>query len=291
MYGVYTKINSQGLRDYEYSIKKPEKIFRIIGLGDSYTYGWGVKLEDIYLKQLEKKLRNVEVINFGVGGYNTVQEVEFFKEKIDYEPDLVIIGYLLNDASDNWMPDLNKDGGGIKYAEKSKGSIPIPLGLKIFLSENLDSYKFLSQKYHNLLMNLGIRESTEESSFELYKDDNINWVKAQNAMKELSDLSKKYNFKVLFVMLPYLYELDNYPYLSLNKKVLDIADENGFYTLDTTSYFKGYKDNSLWVDPTDKHPNSKGHEIIANAIYEKLINESLIPIPKEEIEVKYGFSS
>ena len=78
--GVDVKINSHGLRDYEYPLTKPPGTYRIIMLGDSTTFGWGVRLEDTAAKILERKLnearsagyKRFEVINAGVGNYDTV---------------------------------------------------------------------------------------------------------------------------------------------------------------------------------------------------------------------------
>lgn len=101
------KINSYGFRDYEYSISKPNNTFRIIGLGDSNTFGWGVELNETYLKVLEKRLnknlksKKYEMLNLGVIGLNTLQEVELFKEKgRELNPDLIIIGFTSNDIED-----------------------------------------------------------------------------------------------------------------------------------------------------------------------------------------------
>src|SRR5277367_709117 len=54
--GVPVSINSEGLRDGEYSIAKPSGVYRIMMLGDSTTFGWGVRQEDTAAKFLERKL-------------------------------------------------------------------------------------------------------------------------------------------------------------------------------------------------------------------------------------------
>ncbi len=107
------KINSDGFRDYEYNKKKPKNVFRIAVVGDSVTFGWRQRLEDTYPKKLEQLLRQneggnlkFEVLNFGVGGYNAEQEIELVKTKvINYEPDLIIIGFCPNDGQ------IGFDGG------------------------------------------------------------------------------------------------------------------------------------------------------------------------------------
>lgn len=98
--GIYT-INSDALNErYEYQIEKPKNVFRIITLGDSFTYGlyvdtkdnWTEKLEDLLNQNLECKNSNkFEVINLGVHGYDLQYSVERFKLRGQkYNPDLVI---------------------------------------------------------------------------------------------------------------------------------------------------------------------------------------------------------
>lgn len=102
-YGVWNRINSAGFRDREFDRQKPAAVKRIVFLGDSVVYGYGIESEGTIPKQLEKIFREngqpVEVLNFGVSGYETEQSVEFFKTAaLAFQPDLVIVGYTLNDS-------------------------------------------------------------------------------------------------------------------------------------------------------------------------------------------------
>ena len=97
-------INSQGLHDYEYSRRKQPDAFRIVGVGDSSLFGWGVPFEDSALKVLERRLneksrgQKFEVINFAVPGYNTAMEAETFVQRcLEYSPDLVLLNFNTND--------------------------------------------------------------------------------------------------------------------------------------------------------------------------------------------------
>src|SRR6266436_8611918 len=54
--GVPVSINSEGLRDREFSLEKPPDGYRVMRLGDSTTFGWGVRQEDTAAKFLERKL-------------------------------------------------------------------------------------------------------------------------------------------------------------------------------------------------------------------------------------------
>lgn len=101
--GVSHKVNSHGFRDREFSVEKTPGTKRVLFLGDSVVYGYEAPLELSVPKMLEQRLREkgkkIEVLNFGVLGYETRQDVEFFKllgKK--FKPDVVILGYTLNDS-------------------------------------------------------------------------------------------------------------------------------------------------------------------------------------------------
>lgn len=102
--GAPLTTSSAGFRDKEYPLEKPPGVVRIVGLGDSVMFGWGVGDGEDYLSLLEWRLgeakpdRRYEVINTAVPGYNGVMEVETLKQRgLAYRPDLVIVGFCGND--------------------------------------------------------------------------------------------------------------------------------------------------------------------------------------------------
>lgn len=107
----YVRINSDGLRDREHSLTKPHNTVRIAVLGDSYPEALQVSLEQSFWAVLEKKLnecdasggRDVEIINFGVSGYGTAQQLITLKEQVwKYSPDIVMLTVTTaNDITDN----------------------------------------------------------------------------------------------------------------------------------------------------------------------------------------------
>ena len=103
------KINSQSMRDVEHTISKQRDIKRILGLGDSFTFGCSVDYEYAYLTQLEKKLNNngnkVEIIKAGVGGYGTDNEYYYLVNYgLKYKPDIVLVGFFAgNDVRDTML--------------------------------------------------------------------------------------------------------------------------------------------------------------------------------------------
>jgi len=105
------RINSDGLRDREHAKAKPAGTVRIAVLGDSFSEAMHVPMEQTFWSLLERKLqecdafpgKRVEVINFGVSGYGTAQELMTLRQKVwDYSPDLVVLAFTTyNDIYDN----------------------------------------------------------------------------------------------------------------------------------------------------------------------------------------------
>jgi hypothetical protein len=108
---AFVRINSEGLRDREHAKPKPADTLRIAIIGDSYAEAFQVEQEKAFWSVMERRLqacaspggRRVEVINFGVSGYGTAQELLTLREKVwDYSPDVVLLAVTTNnDVLDN----------------------------------------------------------------------------------------------------------------------------------------------------------------------------------------------
>ena len=102
--GVDVETNNFGLRDDWIDKYPQEDVIRILMLGDSVTFGWGVESDKTISKRLENSLslklnRKVEVINAGVGNYNTSMQVEWFETVgLLFNPDIVLLNFFINDA-------------------------------------------------------------------------------------------------------------------------------------------------------------------------------------------------
>ena len=97
------KINSNGLRDVEHKILKPDNTLRIAILGDSFAEARSINIEDTFWYKLKNYLetcnnfhrgKDIEVINFGVSEYGTTQQYLTLKNHVwKYNPDFILLAF------------------------------------------------------------------------------------------------------------------------------------------------------------------------------------------------------
>ena len=122
--------NSKGFRNTkEFTYAKPPNALRVLSLGDSHTQGYEVRQEHTYSAVLERFLnfrgKEAEVINAGVSGFGTAEEVAFLEnEGIRYSPDVVVLGFFANDFDDNVKAGLFGLDAGNRLTEEKYEHIP-----------------------------------------------------------------------------------------------------------------------------------------------------------------------
>ena len=114
----FIRFNRDGFRDTDRSPAKPHDVYRIAILGDSYIEAPQVAIADRVTEQLEAELnrrgvfapRMVEVLNFGVSTYGTMQELQTLKHEVwRFQPDLIILAFLTGNDFENNCRDLAPD--------------------------------------------------------------------------------------------------------------------------------------------------------------------------------------
>ena len=99
---THVRINAQGLRDVDHAYARQGK-HRVLVLGDSFTWGFGVEEHERYTDRLAALLGDsVEIINTGVSGYGTDQELLYYQvEGFRYHPEVVLLEFVTNDLTNN----------------------------------------------------------------------------------------------------------------------------------------------------------------------------------------------
>jgi len=219
--------NSQGFRDKERKFDKTGNLTRIIVLGDSHAEGWGVKFQDMWQVLLENKLGDkFEVVNFGVRGYDIIQEYrQFLQVGVKYHPDIVIQMLNANDFGPDrvtlmgdvqrFRPEYRIKNGVLEFGNYSQKENYIVSRNRFLNGAKSIIYKsaFLSWiKYqlvvfpgvNSYLIKLGLRKdqyvepgNKKYEYIEIYNNDYNNAVEI--IYKEFSRLAKELNFKMLVV--------------------------------------------------------------------------------------------
>ena len=284
--GAWYRINGDGVRDRDFPLAKPAGVFRIAAVGDSCTFGLGLELEDTWPKQLERELRRtrpqVEVINFGVMGYNTPQEAERIQDKVlKYDPDLVIIGYSLND---------------IGVLSRQRTLLVTYRGYDSFLTTGnafIDRLLPLSKTYLLLKNRLFLKKTNADTNpqyskdglkliqrgyqrffFEAYAEPE-NWNALVKAFAKIRDLTRP-RIPVLMVIHPELQEMERYLFRDLHATVGRLATDHGFLFLDPLDEILARRPRDLRISDANTHPNALANKVFIQAISRFLLKSSMI---------------
>lgn len=251
--GVEFETNSKGLRDREFSRERTPGVKRIMMLGDLLTVGWGVPMEQTFSKRVEQLYRgrgeSVEVINTGVGNYNTVQEVQFFlTEGKSYRPDIVVLNYFVNDAEP--VPESRPPGWLLRKCSAC-----------VFALGRIDTLgRMFSAKQDWAEYYLGLYDNGAGKG----------WLAARAAIDRLATYCKANGIKLLVASLPELHDVQNYRFQTVTDLVRRAAEDNGVAFADVLPHLRAQASSKLWVTPPDPHPNGYANGFIASGLFEAL---------------------
>jgi lysophospholipase L1-like esterase len=253
-YGVEIKTNSIGLRDSDFNVPKPSGLKRVIFLGDSFTLGWGVPVNDTCAKLLEKKLNDVrnsfEVVNMGVGNYNSSMEVELLKRKgLALTPDMIVLMYYINDTEPT--PVISR----FKYL--------------------LHKHSYLVAYLTAMLSHINVNVKNSDILLDYYKDiysaDSKDVKQNSAAIHELVRICEAENIKLLIVNIPDLRRVRGYPFTFATDYIRSLAVGSRIPFLDLLPVFEKHEAKTLWVSPEDPHMNTKANFLAAEAVYGKIL--------------------
>jgi hypothetical protein len=286
--GHELSINSFGFRDPPRSGIKQPGTFRIVGLGDSHMFGWGVAQDQTFVAVLERLLRqqsrgvNFEVWNTAVPGYNTVQEVEAFALRADeLMPDLVVINYVDNDMD---LPNFLAQRPNLWTLRRS------------FLKELIDRrWSLLSGEFRDPIRLHAIMPDETTGRY-LFDSKRIpkrylrlaGWDHMEEAFDRLAAICKRRGIRPILLI-----NMDNYANRLAGRTpdvrpppVRELAAHcanEGYLVVDpqdriTTYLQTRHLDSSaLWLSPSDTHTNVLRHRLVAEELLQRLREFHLVP--------------
>lgn len=299
------RTNSRGLRGGERDIPKPAGWRRIVALGDSFTWGYGVGDDEIYTSKLEATLSKTEVINLGVTAYGLTQEIGYYKrEGSRYAPDVVLLGFCLNDiyrASPQVRPRREVAGDAVPAAapRDAAPAMGTLLAVKRYVSSESVLYQLaLSQINRSkwlvkTLVHLGLKEPLAGFG-EL--DTNLmpalrdyppalleSWERTKIELLQLKALGREQGFRLVIAIVPSIqsvqprafedsiaymvFEPDDFDLDKPYRLIEEFARANGIDAVNPVNLFRGeqQRGRNLYL-ANDMHFNGDGHELFAQAI-------------------------
>ncbi|MFC2174018.1 SGNH/GDSL hydrolase family protein [Acidobacteriota bacterium] len=278
--------NTLGFRDRNYRIGKPTGFFRIAVIGDSFTWGHGVTAWDTYPKRMERALAGfnrslqIEVPNCSQRGWNTVAELRALeKDVLLLEPDVVVVGFCLNDPE----PSNPQDRDAL-LAEVKRHMPSSKLGANLYKWSSF--YRFSFDRIENTRQRRAFLSYYQK----LYDDDYSGWQACVEALSGMQERLSAQDIRFSVVIFPVFDSplKETYPYRALHDKIMDICAFRGIPCLDLLPFYEGIDPSRLTVVPfTDPHPSEIAHRIASDAIIGFLKAEGLLPeMQKKEPAVR-----
>lgn len=288
--------NSLGFRGPEIITPKPEGIYRIVIIGGSSTYTVGVKSwKEDFPRQLEKELQinfnsnNIEVINAGLGGWNSWESmINFELNVLDLEPDLIIIYHGVNDVHVRLVNPKNYKGDNSGFRKSWGISVPFyyhstfirlitglnPFNLDNFVNVNIPAFTITNEETGFSKQLNGTPMETLQKNKPIYFERNL---------KNIIAIANEYNISVLlstwahsnqsYVVLPY-YQFG----LKQNNEVIRKIGKT--HNIPVYDFILDMPiDPQYWVDGA--HVNEKGAELKGKLFADYIYNNDML---KEEIE-------
>jgi len=268
--------------------------FRTINIGDSITFGNKIPVESTYSHQMDELLRETsdeyEVLNFGVGGYDILQAVSFFESRgLVYEPDLVVVGFCLN--------DIGIASPNLEYLDRSKEYQPGSLSrfrILRFINEKIDKIRigrWLKEKnrpeifrkeYESRIASIGedehgllelMRNCSRRYPSIWYRDEH-RIGRLRYSFERLSGLAKREKFTVAVVIFPWLAgKAGDYPCEKPHEIIAHEARRVGFDVVEIVPDFMEIGMSNIRITGKDFiHPNGTGHRVIAEKLVEYIRN-------------------
>lgn len=262
--------NSAGFRDRERSLSKPPGVYRIALLGDSTLVGNGVRdMKRVFGSLLEARLNageraRVEVLNLGVGGYHTVQEVALLEDRgLAYAPDLVILGVTMNDL------DLASDAGVYQWLLKANPGVA-PQRARGLYARSLSQSRLLFVVHHRLRAWLGAQDAA------LGQDEHDRWYE-ENVLRGdstlevgfemLARMRASHGFEVLVFVLPAFSDaFSTYRHGDFHGLVKEVAERFDLRVIDLIPAFQARNDDAGVFSLDAMHLNERGHAALAEIL-------------------------
>jgi len=252
------RTNSLGFRERE--IPPTSDRYRIVVVGDSFTWGQGVDERDRFSDLIGDALGpRYEVFNFGRPGDNMPEHLEVLAQALRVSPDFVLLQLYINDFETASM-------------QRPEPKPLLPARWDRTLERSSLLYDLLRDEWATVQQQVGITDS-----YARYMERNLRDPASPNArlaygqLGEFFDRARAAGVHVGCVLFPAPDSLGpygrDYPFGYLHEGVRRICAEKQVPCLDLLPLYSTVADpRTLWVSPFDAHPNAMSHHRAAEQI-------------------------
>jgi lysophospholipase L1-like esterase len=242
---VTIRTNAQGLRGPE--LRDPAPARRILFLGASITLGWGVPEEQVLTSIIHEKFKakgqDVEVLNAGIGNYNAERYTQLYFTRLEaLKPTDIVVHYFLRDA------EQLDPGGGNFFLRNSELAVTMWIALN----------RLFGEKGENVI---------ENHYKSVYGPATAGYQQMQASLKRLSQHAKANNIRLTIAMVPDVHNLENYKLGWIHEQMKKEAASLDVPFVDLLPAFGTLSPKDVWAMPGDPHPNAKGHQLMADALF------------------------
>ena len=250
--------NDRGFREREFTAPKPNHVYRIAVIGDSFTYGNGIREDDRYTNRLQAWLPGTfEVLNFGLPGANTPDHYALMASRVlPAQPDYVLLQWFVNDV----------EGADMSSRPRYLALLPRALAGKWF-AEHSALYDVATMGWVQWQVQLGLAPSFADYLTARTADPHgADARREHELLHAIVTLVRREHSGFGMVLFPDAgYDLGAaYPFGFLHQRVLDDCQQEHITCVDLRPAFSTIKDRrALWVNRFDHHPSARANEIAA----------------------------
>ena len=266
--------NAVGFRDRDRKINKDPGTFRIVGIGDSFTYGVGAGADSTFLAQIETTLNRrsrgkVEVINLGIPRYWPDPEALVLEHYgLHYQPDLVLVGVLPNDFLDTRIGTniRVRDGYLVSSRARALGAVGQWLYVHSHAVRVVLAYAFIRER----------DERGREEAEPGMEDDEAVWARFHQGHNRMVQLARSVGAGIVFVHIPQVGPW-GVGALDLPERLRRFCAKRECGVIDVLPAMMAHPDPNALYYPIDGHCTPAGYALIADVIVRELESQGLLP--------------
>jgi hypothetical protein len=275
--------NRLGYRDVDHDFPKPQNVFRILGLGDSFTYGAGAPFEETYLRRLEQRfnetpgLPKVEIIKAGVPRYFPKPERLLLQhEGLHFQPDLVLVGFVANDVMDTYM---GLDAVVVDPSGNLKSKVAADIGV---VGNALYRHSHVARiVLRRLTDSIAARQYVVDWA-QIFQDSGRYedaWEEIEREYGRILEIVQATAAHLVLINIPFSQR--TYEYYGITdrdypaRRLSAWSKKNGVQFIDVSPAMAQFDESLFWEK--DPHCTPAGYRVIADTIFDHLTKTNAVP--------------